>query len=195
MEIGTQHKYAFNILVDFKPSEEPIRPEARKLMTGRDPAAVCTGVLGIPVAGLLSEPIKIVQAPKLTMVLYEVDNQHRQIFADRRVLPKEVNLPAYLGYSVGRWERDTFVVETAGFNDKTILDLAGHRHSEALHLTERFHRRDFGHLDVEMTFDDPQVYTKPFAIKVSFDLMADTDLFEMPCNENERDGEHLQPKR
>ena len=71
-----------------------------------------------------------------------------------------------MGYSAGHLERDTLVVETAGFNDKTTLDAAGHPHGEGLHVTERFRRRDFGHLDVEMTFDDPQMYTKPFSIKI-----------------------------
>ncbi len=193
MEIGTQHKYAFNILADFKPEEAPMRPQAAELFRrrGRDPAKVCAGDVGIPVAGLLSEPIKIVQAPRLTMILYEVDNLHRQIFTDGRRLPKEFDLPAYLGYSTGHWEGDTLVVETAGFNDKTRLDTAGHQHSEALRVTERFRRRDFGHLDVEMTFDDPQTYTKPFTIKVPHELLADTDIFEMNCNENERDRAHL----
>src|ERR1700676_3116198 len=123
MEIGTQHKYAFNIFADFKPEEVPLRPEAaealRRHLAGRTSgASVCTGAIGIPVAGLLSEPIKIVQAPRLTMLLYEVDNLHRQIFTDGRKLPKEVNPPAYMGYSAGHWEGDTLVVETAGFNDK-----------------------------------------------------------------------------
>ncbi len=193
MEIGTQHKYAFNILVDFKPEESPLRPEAAAKFSqrARNTGNVCAGAFGIPLAGLLSEPIKIVQAPRLTMVLYEIDGLHRQIFTDGRALPKEFNLPAYLGYSVGHWERDTFVVETAGFNDKTIFDLAGHTHSEALRVVERFRRGDFGHLDVEITFDDPQTYTKPFTIKVPHELLADADIFEMRCNENERDGVHL----
>ena len=194
MEIGTQHKYNFDILVDFKPEESPLRPEARDIMrrreASRDPANVCMGVRGIPAAGLLSEPIKIVQAPRLTMILYEVGNLHRQVFTDGRTLPKEFDFPALLGYSVGRWEGDTFVVETAGFNDQTTLDGAGHPHSEALRITERFHRRDFGHLDAEMTFDDPKMYTKPFTIKVPHDLLADTDIFEMFC-ENEKDRAHL----
>ena len=195
MEIGTQHKYGFNILLDFKPGESPLRPAAASLMRQRaaneNPAAVCSDIAGIPLAGLLSEPIKIVQAPRLTMILYEVDNLHRQIYSDGRALPKEFDLPAYLGYSVGHWERDVFVVETAGFNDKTSLDLMGHPHSEALRITERFHRRDFGHLDVEMTFDDPQMYDKPFTLKIPHDLLADSDIFESFCNENEKDSVHL----
>jgi hypothetical protein len=105
-------------------------------------------------------------------------------------LPGEFNFPAFLGYSVGRWEGDVFVVETAGFNDKTSLDLMGHLHSDALRVTERFRRRDCGHLDVEMTFDDPKMYTRPFTIKIPHDLMADADLFEMFC-ENEKDRVHL----
>ncbi|MEO8052904.1 MAG: hypothetical protein ABI833_21035 [Acidobacteriota bacterium] len=196
MEIGTQHKYAFNIFAGLKPEEVPMRPEAAEVLRRHaanraSGASVCTGAIGIPVAGLLSEPIKIIQAPKLTMLLYEVDRLHRQIFTDGRTLPKEVNLPAYLGYSVGHWERNTFVVETAGFNDKTRLDMMGHPHSEALRVTERFHRRDFGHMDVEMTFDDPETYTKPFTIKVPHELLADADIFEMYCNENEKDQAHL----
>ena len=194
MEIGTQHKYAFDILLDYKPEEAMLRPEAAEILRRsaafRDPAKVCADVIGIPLAGLLSEPIKIVQAPRLTMVLYEAQNLRRQIYTDGRTLPKEVNLPAYLGYSAGHWERDTFVVETAGFNDKTILDASGHPHSEGLHLTERFRRRDFGHLDVEMTFDDPQMYTKPFTIKIPHNLLADADIFEDFCD-NEKDGVHL----
>jgi hypothetical protein len=195
MEIGTQHKYAFDILLDFKPEEKAMRPEAAEMYRKRaaeyNPANVCAEPAGIPFAGLLSEPIKIVQAPRLTMILYEVDNLHRQVFTDGRTLPKEFDLPAYLGYSVGRWERDTFVVQTAGFNDKTVMDWVGHFHSEALRVTERFHRLDFGHMDVEMTFDDPKTFTRPFTIKVPYELLADADIFEMFCNENEKDRAHL----
>ena len=191
MEIGTQHKYNFDIFVDFKPGESPMRPGV-KLNRPRnvDPADICMNVIGIPVAGLLSEPIKIVQAPRETIILYEAGNLHRQIFADGRKLPKEFDLPAYMGYSAGQWEGDAFVVETAGFNDKTSLDGMGHPHSDALHLTERFRRRDFGHLDVEMTFDDPKTYTKPFTIKVPHDLVADNDIYELFC-ENEKDRVHM----
>jgi hypothetical protein len=196
MEIGTQHKYGFNILLDFKPGESPMRPETAEILGrrafSRSPTNLCMGVAGFPLAGLLSEPIKIVQSPRLTMVLYEAGYLHRQIFTDGRTLPAEFGLPAYLGYSTGHWERDTLVVETAGFNDKTILDAMGHPHSEALRVVERFHRRDFGHLDVEMTFDDPKMYTRPFTIKVPHDLLADADIFEMFCNENEKDRAHLE---
>jgi hypothetical protein len=197
MEIGTQHRYAFNILLDFKPQDSPLRPEGEKAMRARgsvDPAKVCSDIAGTPLNDLLSEPIKIVQSPRLTVILYEVDNMPRQVYTDGRKLPKEFDFPSYLGYSAGHWEGDTLVVETAGFNDKTAFDLIGHPHSEALHITERLHRRDFGHLDWEMTFDDPQMYSRPFTIKVPHDLLADADIFESVCTENEKDGAHLGKK-
>jgi hypothetical protein len=197
MEIGTQHKYAYDVLVDFTPEESPMRPETEEILkraASRNPAEVCMGHPGIPLADLLSEPIKIIQSPRVTVILHEVDNLHRQIFTDGRGLPKEFDFPAFYGYSAGHWERDVLVVETAGFNDKTSLDAMGHPHSDALRLTERFHRRDFGHLDYEMTFDDPKMYTKPFTIKVPHDLLADSDLFESYCDENEKDRAHLKTK-
>ena len=150
--------------------------------------------VGIPMAGFVSEPNKIVQSPGLIVVIYESDGTYRQIYTDGRELPKEVVQPSWLGYSVGKWERDTLVVETAGFNDKTRLDAMGHPHSEALRIVERYRRRDFGHMDVEMTFDDPQMYTKPFTIKFTQDLLADSDIFEHFCNENEKDRAHMGQK-
>lgn len=196
MEAAANHKYSRNILIDFKPAESPMRPEAIEIMRQRaanfNPAEVCAvGQFGIPLAGLLAEVIKIVQSPRMSVIFYEIDNLHRQIYTDGRALPKDFDYPAFLGYSVGRWERDAFVVETAGFNGRTRLDLMGHPQSEAMRITERFRRRDFGHLDIEMTFDDPKLYTKPFTIKVPHDLLADSDLFEMFCNENEKDRVHL----
>ncbi len=120
-----------------------------------------------------------------------MDTLHRQIFTDGRTLPKEFGLPAYLGYSVGHWEKDVFVVESAGFNDRGVMDWSGHFHSEDLRLTERYHRRDFGHLDAEMIFDDPKTFARPIPMKVGFDLIPDQDIFEMFC-ENEKDAKHLQ---
>jgi hypothetical protein len=197
MEIGTQSKYAFNILLDFKPEDTPLRSEAAEILRrrpqGSNAADRCLPI-GIPATGLVSEPNKIVQSPKMTVIMYESDGTYRQIYTDGRQLPKEFALPAWLGYSTGKWERDTFVVETAGFNDKTWLDLMGHPHSEALRIVERYRRRDFGHLDVEMTFDDSQMYTKPFTIKFTQDLQADSDIFEYFCNENEKDTVHLERK-
>jgi hypothetical protein len=143
-----------------------------------------------PRAGLFGEePVKFVQTPGLLLVIYE-GAPTRQIFLDGRELPKDPN-PSWMGYSVGRWEGDTLVVETSGFNDRTWLDLTGHPHTEALHVTERFRRLDFGRIQLQMTFDDPQTYVKPWTIDVDVTFMPDTELIEHVCNENEKDRVHL----
>jgi hypothetical protein len=134
-------------------------------------------------------PFKIVQTPNVTLVLYEIFVDYRQIHTDGRALPKDRN-PAWFGYSVGRWDGDTFVVETVGINDRTWLDDSGYPHSDALKITERMRRLDFGKMEIEFTFDDPKMYTKPWAVKVAFDLMPDTELLEYVC-ENERDAHHM----
>jgi hypothetical protein len=201
MEIGTQHKYFLNILLDFKPGESPLRPEGEAFMKQHaasllDPEQQpsCGGEhAGWPLMGLVSEPIKIVQAPKETIILYEAGELHRQIFSDGRALPAEFDLPAYLGYSVGRWEGDAFIVETRGFNGKTPLDGMGHPRSDAMRVTERFRRHDFGHLEYEITFDDPKFYSRPFTVRVPHELVPDNDIFETFC-ENEKDAAHLQKR-
>ncbi len=195
MELEVVHKYGLNILLDVKPGESILRPEGEAAMKRRTAERrvdnVCHGEYGWPVAGLLAEPFKIVQAPKETMILYEVDGLHRQIFTDGREFPATWEFPAYLGYSVGRWEGDTFVVETRGFNDRTPVDGMGHPRSEAMHVTERYRRRDFGHLDTELTFDDPVMYTRKFTVNIAYDLVADNDIFEMFCTQNEKDRAHM----
>ena len=196
MEPDTVSKYAINILVDFKPEDSPMRKEAaevlRRRVPGSNPADQCLP-MGIPFAFLVSEADKIVQTPGVLVMMFESADAHRQIYTDGRPLPQDPE-PAWLGYSVGRWDGDTLVVQTAGFNDKTWLDAMGHPHSDALRVTERYHRRDFGHLDLEITFDDPKMYTRPFAIKVTQELLADSDILEFFCNENEKDRAHAARK-
>ena len=195
MELEVVHKYGLNILLDLKPGESILTPAGEAAMKRRAAERrndnVCHGEYGWPVAGLLAEPFKIVQAPKETMILYEVDGLHRQIFTDGREFPATWEFPAYLGYSVGRWEGDTFVVETRGFNDRTPVDGMGHPRSEAMHVTERIHRRDFGHLDTELTFDDPEMYTRKFSVKIAYELIPNNDIFEMFCTQNEKDRAHM----
>jgi hypothetical protein len=195
MELEGVHIYGLNVFADLKPGESLLKPAGEAAMKRRTAEQkvdnVCHGEYGWPVAGLLSEPFKIVQAPKETMILYEIDGLHRQIFVDGREFPSEFEFPAYLGYSVGRWEGDTFVVETRGFNDRTPIDGMGHPRDEAMHVTERYHRRDFGHLDTELTFDDPTLYTRPFSVKIGYDLIPNYDIFEMFCTQNEKDRAHM----
>jgi hypothetical protein len=137
-------------------------------------------------------PMKIVQTPGLLLILHEYETIYRQIFTDGRQLPVDPN-PAFMGYSVGHWDGDTLVVESAGFTDKTWLDLGGHAHSEALHVTERFQRRNFGHIDLEVAVNDPKAYTRPWTVRASLDLTPDTDLLEYVCEE--RSAPHLVGKR
>jgi hypothetical protein len=146
--------------------------------------------LGFPLATMLSEFFKISQAPGLTLMLMELDNGYRQIYTDGRKLPVDPQ-PTWYGYSVGRWQGETFVVETNGLNDKGWLDIFGHPRSEGMRMTERYRRRDFGHLDVEVSFTDPAMYSKPFSVKVTYELQPTTDVLEYICTENEKDHAHM----
>jgi hypothetical protein len=134
---------------------------------------------------------RIVQTPALIVILYQgsTNSIYRTIFTDGRQLPKDPN-PTWLGYSVGHWDGDTLVVDSAGFNDKSWLDVEGHPQTEALRITERFHRRDFGHMDLDMTIDDPGVFNRPFSVKIPKTFAADTDLLETVC-ENDRSVPHM----
>jgi hypothetical protein len=136
---------------------------------------------------------KFVETPGLTVLLYEEFNHYRQIFTDGRSFPEKDLQPAWFGYSVGRWDGDTFVVESRGFNDQTWLDDSGHPHTEAMKTTERFHRTDFGHMDLKVTIDDPKAYTKPWSVSIPLQLVPDTELIEDVCD-NERDSTHITPK-
>ena len=139
--------------------------------------------------GVGNFPLKIVQTPNLVVILYEYQTLFRQIFTDGRALPEDPN-PTWMGYSIGRWDGDTLVVTTASYNDRTTLDLAGHPHTEALRLTERYQRLDAGHIDLEVTFDDPKSYTRAWTLPLQLDLIPDGELIEYVC-ENERDKTHL----
>jgi hypothetical protein len=197
-DVRTFSKYLFNILADFKPEEAPIRSEAAEIFNKRAPDAgkdFPTGhclPAGVPTGLLIPIPFKIIQTPGLIAMLFEGDNTIRQIYTDGRKRPSDP-FPLWLGYSVGTWEGDTLVVDTVGFNDKSWLDAIGHPHSEALHVVERFRRRNFGHIDVEATIDDPKMYTKPFTIKFGEGLQPDTDILELFC-ENEKDRAHMAAK-
>jgi hypothetical protein len=145
---------------------------------------------GVPRAELIGFPFKIVQTPGLTIMMFENDNTRRQIYTDGRKLPDNPS-PAWLGYSVGHWEGETLVVDSAGFNDRIWIDAAGHPVSESLHVQERFLRRDFGHMDLRITVDDPKMFTKPVTFKVNLLLLPDSDILESFCAENEKDRPHM----
>ena len=193
-----QGSYLIYVTSDLKPEE--IQPWAAALYKQRaesfrrDTDGIACLPPG-PKAGIsgLSFPMKIVQTPNLVVVLYEYQTIYRQIFTDGRGLPTDPN-PTWMGYSVGQWDGDTLVVTTTGFNDRTTLDLGGHPHTEALRVTERFRRRDVGHIDLQVTLDDPLAYTRPWTLPIELDLMPDEELIEYVC-ENERDAPHLIGRR
>ncbi len=165
--------YRFDVVQDLK-DESIFRPEAEAVFLKRvkdfrrdDPV---TGCLPGGPSEMLNSMYRIIQSPNVTAVLYEGGmGRYRQIYTDGRKLPKDPN-PIWLGYSVGHWEGDTLVVESAGFNDRTWLDRAGHPHSESLRVTEKFRRVDFGHMQFQITYDDPETLTKPlsFSLAVSY---------------------------
>jgi len=173
----------------------PWQPWAKKVFQERtednqkeNPESRCLP-RGVPKADAFDQH-KIVQVPGLIVILYEYQNMFRQIFTDGRELPKDPN-PAWMGYSVGHWEGDTLVVESNGFNGKAWLSGRGNPTTDAMHLTERIRRRDFGHMDIQITIDDPKAYTKPWTAQLHPELLPDTDLLEFVCGENERDVRHL----
>ena len=131
----------------------------------------------------------MIQKSEVIVILYESANTWRQIFLDGRELGNDFP-PTFLGYSTGKWDGDTLVVDTRGFNGKTWLDQTGKPTSEALHVTERFRRTDFGHLNIQITIDDPKVYTKPWTVTEQVGLVPNTDVIENAC-ENNLDLQHL----
>jgi hypothetical protein len=188
--------YRFDVIQDVK-DEGIFRPAAEALFLQRaadlrrdNPVTHClpAGPSAIFAAGS-TRFYRIVQSPAVIALLYELSG-FRQIYTDGRPLPKDPN-PTWMGYSIGHWDGDTMVVESAGFNDKTWLDMVGHPHSEYLHVTEKFHRVDFGHMQVQVTYDDPEMLVRPLTISLAVNYAPDTDMLEYVCNENERDTEHL----
>jgi hypothetical protein len=188
-------KNFLNIFWGMKPQDEPLRPEAAAILKHRQENPqenTFTRCLpgGIP-AALQVLTFKIIQTPQEIVMLPEMTtNPPRQIYTDGRALPKDP-YPTWMGYSVGRWNGDTLVVDTIGLNDQAWLDAFGHPRSESMHITERYRRRDFGHMDLEITFNDPTYYSRPFSIKIVLNLVPDSDLIEYVCNENERDRARL----
>jgi hypothetical protein len=144
---------------------------------------------GVTKAMSVHVPFKIFQKPELIVILHEEFNHYRQVFTDGRRIPAN-RKPTYFGYSLGKWEGDNLVVDTTGFVDNTWIDFSGHPASSALHITERYRRRDFGHMQIDFTIDDSMMYVKPWTTTIAYELLPDTELIEHICD-NEKDAEHL----
>src|SRR5690348_10895291 len=185
--------FIYDISSALKPGDSlPLQPWAaeltKKRMSKDDPEANCLPT-GVP--RMAPYPWKIVQTPSLIVFLFEGNiHSYRQIFMDGRGHPPDVD-PTWYGNSIGHWDGDTLVVDTIGFNDKFWFDFAAHPHTDKLHITERYHRTDMGHLESEVTIDDPGAYTKPFKLYGHFPLQTDTEILEYICNENNQDVPHI----
>ena len=191
----TPADYAVDLVQDirdetiFKPAAEALF-QSRLSDMGRDsPHLYCLSAG--PTRGLTGM-YRIIQSPTIVALLFnsEIGDDYRQIFLDGRELHRDPN-PTWHGYSVGHWDGDTLVVETAGFNDRSWLDFVGHPHSESLHVTERFRRIDFGHMQLQVTFEDPETMTRPLTVQGAKNYLPDTDMLEGVCENNERDAPHL----
>jgi hypothetical protein len=180
-----------------KPEEVPFTPKGRKAFdeaqatnSKDDPEGFCLPP-GVPRMMYTPYPTEIFQLPNRIVFVFE-GGAHvwRNIWMDGRPQPKDPN-PTYLGYSVGKWEGDTLVVDTIGFNDRTWLDAAGHQHGEQLHVTEKFTRTDSNTLRVEATIEDPEYYTKPWTVVTQATWYPNQEILEYICQENNRDLKHL----
>jgi hypothetical protein len=174
----------------------PFQPWAAELHRQRveenskdNPDAHCLP-LGVMQLHTHGQPRKMVQTPGLIVIIYEANAGLRQIFTDGRPMPKDPE-PWWFGYSVGKWEGDTLVVESAHFRDLGWLDVEGSPLTDQGRIIERFRRPDYGHLEIEVTIDDPKAYTKPWTVTVHQRVLLDTDLIEFVCQENDKAGPHL----
>lgn len=175
----------------YTPLAAELRRERMSNNQKNNPDARCLP-MGLMQLHLHPQPRKIVQTPGLIVMMYEGNEGLRQIFTDGRPLPvaDEALQPWWYGYSVGRWESDTLVVETVGFRDDVWLDVLGSPLTNRGKMTERFTRLNYGSLQIDITIEDPSAYTKPFTVRVNQKLFPDAELIEFICNENEKSVRH-----
>ena len=189
---GPDRRFIYDINDALKPGETlPIQEWALKVTLERlskdDPEALCLPT-GVPRQA--PYPWRIVQTPTHIFFLFEGNiHSYRQIFMNAKH-PDDLD-PTWYGHSVGRFEGDTLVIDTVGFNDRFWFDFAGHPHTEKLRTIERYRRPNFGRLEYEVTIDDPGAYTRPFTLYGSHEYDAGTELMEYICNENNQDVEHI----
>ena len=186
----------FDLTHGMKGATPPYQPWAAELYAKRkddlakdNPDARC---LPIGTLQMLAHPLpkKILHSANLLVILHERNMEFRQIFTDGRRLPDDPN-PSWYGYSTGRWEGDTLVVDTNGFRDGLWADFYGSPLTDRARMTERIRRPRFGTLEIDVTIDDPKAYTKPWTVSVNQHFAMDTELIEYACLENEKDVPRL----
>jgi len=173
----------------------PLLPWARELRDQRE----ASGSAGNPEAHCLpmgnmqfhtqGAPRKFIQTPRVLIILYEASMGVRQIFTDGRPQPDNDPQPWFYGYSTGVWEDDTLVVTTTGIRDGEWLDIIGTPLTDAATVVERFHRPDFGRMEIDITVDDPKAYSEPWTVRFNQEIMLDQELIEFVCLENQRFGQ------
>jgi hypothetical protein len=192
----TSVKYLLNLAADLKPGELPLQPSAARVYeerietNGKDHPGVRCLPSGIPEKLSVPDGVKIVQTPDVTLFLWDSRTIFRQVFTDGRSFPKDPQ-PTWMGYSIGHWEGETFVIETIGQNGKTWLDMRGLPGTESLRVVERYTRPTIGRINIDVTIDDPKAYTRSWDVHLTWELMPDLELFESVCEENSKDLEHM----
>jgi len=173
----------------------PLRPWAAELLEERiatgsrdNPEALCLP-MGNTQFHTQGAPRKVVQTAGLIVLLYEASMGFRQIFTDARSSPHNDPQPWWYGYSAGRWEADTLVVETTHLRDGEWLDINGSPLTEAATVTERFRRPSYGRMEIDITIDDPKAYTEAWTVRVNQRILVDEELIEFICLENQRFGQ------
>jgi hypothetical protein len=190
-------KYLMRLDADGRQGEALLQPWAKEIYqerianNGKDHPGVSCLPSGIPEKNNIPDGLKVVQTPDLLIFLYESRTIYRQVFLDGRPLPSKDAQPTWMGYSVGKWDGDTMVVDTRGSNGKTWLDMRGLPGTEELHVIERYSRPTIGKMTIAVTIDDPKAYTKAWDVNLTWRLVPDTDLIESICEENSRDLPHM----
>ena len=185
--VGIRRYFPADFQIPFLPAAAAVAAARFQHVGVGDPAMHCLPK-SIPY-GMTNRIFQLVQSPALTVILYEEFYHYRLVFTDGRSHPKQMD-PAWYGYSVGNWEGDDFVVETRGFNDKSWIDITGIPHSESLRTIERFRRRDYGHMDVTITLEDPETFQRPWSFTIPILISPGNNVLEDIC-ENERDLVHV----
>lgn len=163
--------------------------QARIANQTRDhPSGFCLPSFPYPGGGLIFE---LVQTATRLVTIFETAPTYRKVYLDGRSHPKDPN-PSWMGHSIGRWERDTLVIDTVGFNDRSWLEIFPH--TERLHVIERYRRPDKAHLEVEVTIEDPGTFAKPWVRRSTWDFAPEEDVFEYICSENNKAAERLGAK-
>ena len=195
--MADDNRYIRDLALDIGDNKVPYQPWARRLFderkdgshSGEDPDAHCLPQ-GVPKLGYVSYPWKLLETPSGFAILYETFTFWRQIFTDGRTVDPSAK-PAWMGYSTARWDGDTLVVTTTGFNGKSWLDQLGRPTTNKLKVTERFTRTHYGHMRIDVTVDDPGAYTAPWSASQLVHLRPGWEPLEFICNENNKDIENL----